>query len=287
MNDITLVADYEKNLFGKFHDKSLVVRVQGLNNVDDVFFTVKQENSLLCMAVFENQPLSAVKLNEIHRSLPIALYVTEFGSFKKVISFIRLLREFNITVFLPGEDPNTYSALRILSSLGVFSGFYFTDPHRPKPWEEINDLMHYAVYTKTNHAPIEPFEYVVSRYNPREAVCFTTPFFDNARRFLHMDSEENIAVTRERLMEKNFIARGMETLDTVTDTETYQIYLRQWQKGFLDNNRCAYCEAWRVCQGAFFSECESQPGCRQFFTDLMEAVTFVFKEGRAENRWQF
>jgi hypothetical protein len=220
------------------------------------------------------------------KSIPLALWVPEIGSFKKVLGKLSVLRECNLRIFLPVHNQKNLTDVRILSSLGIMCGIYFEDTVKPVNWYLIDDLLCYDVYGRAEHAPIEPFFYAVSHYDPREPLFFTTPYFDNPTQFLHIDEDFHIALSRGLLENGDYFASGAEALDHIEEDEHYREALRRDENYFIENRRCAYCPAWRMCRGYFESYCKKDENCLQFFNDVLEAVEYKRNKNKRPQVWQ-
>lgn len=286
MNNMTLVVRDDAPFLKELKDRELIVVLEDPGPVHDVYTRINEDNRVICIQVLSRRPLSAVELSDTHKNIPIALYATERGSFKKVLSRVAFYRESNLRIFMPADNSENLTSLRILSSLGVHCGLYFPDGIPVFPWDGINDLMHYSVYGKANHTPIEPFHYAEKSYKPQETFYFHTPFFENPGRFLHIDNEGNIALSSRELAAGDFICSGVETIDTITEIAEYQTRLSQWHEYFLENDDCAYCQAWRVCRGLYLKQCREDEQCREFFKDFLDALDFSYSKSRSRAVWQ-
>ena len=200
---------------------------------------------------------------------------------------LQMLRNMNIRIFLNSDNKLNFTSLHILASLGIDCGLSFSE--NKIDWEAMNDLMTYAIYAKVNHASIEPFMYAVKNYNPERLTDFSTVYFENPQFYLHIDKDENIALTSSDLKKGKYIAKGVEALEQIYENPLYLDAEKAWQEFFLADSPCAYCQAWRVCNGKFAKSFETNPGCRQFFTDLMDASDFyrtAEEKKRKKEVWQ-
>lgn len=281
--ELTLVVPHSQRLFDVLRGKSLVVRVQTMEKIRNGYERASAENSVTCIAVEERKALSDIPLREEWKAIPLSLRVSEMGDFKKALKRIRQLREWNIRVFLPAARAENLVSLRILSSLRVPTGFELAPP---LDWVAVNDLMHYSMYTRTPHADIEPFGYVRSSYDPAAFTYLQTPIFENPLRYLHVDEQENIALSAADLRDGRLIGHGLESLPGVCESPEYRHIVHGWQAIFLENKPCAYCPAWRLCQGSFRPDCERNENVNRFFEDLMTAADSLYAARQAGARWQ-
>jgi len=270
----------------KITKKTLVVQVDTIENAVPAFGKWSSENRVFCVVVHEEKPLAEIELSEELKIIPLALFLKDGGAPKTIIEKSREFREANITLYLPAHNPENFTLLQILASLDVACGVYLENEAKPVNWDSMNDLMYYAAYSPANHARVEPFDYAVSNYDPQEYLCFTTPWFENPRRFFYMDENENIALSRKKMEEGDFVATGISSFDSLDDNEKYKEHLTMWTNQFIDNQRCASCPAWRVCGGAFVSICESNPNYFQFFNDLLEAAEQNRVKQEQDTEWR-
>jgi hypothetical protein len=282
----TLVVPDNFSLLDYLRQQKVVVRTSSVEKTINIYDKVRKKNDLLCIWVNSNNPLSAIDLQDGMRSVPLALWVPEIGSFKKVISKLSVLRECNLRIFLPVHKQKNLTDVRILSSLGIMCGIYFEDMGKSVNWDLIDDLLYYDVYGGVEHAPIEPFFYAVSHYDPKELLYFTTPYFDNPTQFVHIDEDFNLALSRSLLEQGVYFASGLEALDNIEANEHYIAAQRRDEHYFIENRRCAYCPAWRICRGYFEIYCKKDTDCLQFFNDVLEAVGYKRNENRKQRVWQ-
>ncbi len=281
--ELTMVCPNSEKLLGMCRGNSLVVRISSFDEVQHVYARASAENRLLCIAVEERKPLSAITFREEWKAIPVSLRVPEMGDLKKVLRRIRLLRGCNLRVFMPAAHAANLTSLRILSSLGVSSGLTLEPP---RDWDAMNDLMHYAMYTRTPHGDIDPFSYAKSFYSPQEFTNLGTPVFDNPLQYVHIDEEEHIALSAADLRDGRWIAEGLESLPSLCASAEYRHSINAWQAVFVEDSRCAYCPGWRLCQGTFLGDCEKDGNVLGFFNDFLSAADAAYAARQAGARWQ-
>lgn len=276
MNEHILVCPFDENLIRRLSGRALVVRTTDYELIPHIDRFVNEHNKLHCIWIVDKRRiLTSVPFAEKWLNIPIHLYLSKPGSLRSMLGKLTLLRQLSTRIFLPAEKQKNLTEVMILASLGIDCGVFWDDEGKEDiDWEALNDLLHYAIYTQTKHAAIEPFHYVASNYNPGEPTDFGSVYFDNPRRYLHVDHEENIALSHKDLIEKKFITKGIGDIDNITGNQMYMDSQTQWQDFFLKNTICASCPAWRVCLGKFSSTYDQNPGCKNFFSDLMDASDF-------------
>lgn len=288
MREHILVIPFDEKLLGHLQDESLVVVSPGFEQIPHVYRTASERNNrVACVVVYSKGSLATVPFHESWRGIPIAIYAAELGPFKEFMARLPLIRDLNIRIFLSSDRKENYTALHILASLHLSSGIDFGEKNID--WEALNDLMTYSIYGKANHGPIEPFHFVATKYNPERLTEFGTVYFNNPQVYLHLDKDTNIAVSKKDLEKGNFIAMGIEELNSIRANPKYEEAIHHWQNFFLQQEGCAFCQSWRVCLGKFSEQIKSNPGCQKFFADLMEGADhFMAKQHKQREReiWQ-
>lgn len=281
--EFVLVCPDSERLLRKLRGRSVVVRVPSADHIQGAYERAGAANRVHCILVEEQRALSAIPLREEWKGVPVSLHVPEMGDLRAVLKKLRQLREWNIRVFMPGFPADNLTSHRILSSLLVPTGLPLAPP---LDWDAVNDLMHYAMYTRTPHADIEPFGHVRSTYDPQEFTYLQSPLFENPLRYLHLDAEENIALSAAALREGPQIGSGLAALPGLHESAEYRHSLYSWQAAFLENRRCSYCPAWRLCQGSFLADCERDEKVFRFFDDLLAAADAARAVRQSEAKWQ-
>jgi len=272
MSELILVCPYHKPLIDKLRQRAIVIRTNDCNLIRPILHTVNKSNKLHAIKIETDTPASKIPFDDDWKRIPIALYTSRLGSFKAFVHKLALLRQLNIKIFLSSGEEENYLNLCILSSLRIACGVYFSEP--PVNWERMNDLMHYAVYSRTIHAPIEPFYYVVSNFEGEKQVDYASVYFDNPLRYIHINEKEQIAATSKDLEACSYLAEGVSSIDSLETSTQYRKYINNWQDFFIERRACSFCPAWRICMGKFREEAEQNEGCRVFFRDLMDAADY-------------
>ncbi|NTW32213.1 MAG: hypothetical protein HGB12_06260 [Bacteroidetes bacterium] len=283
-----IVCQFDENLLGRLHKKRLVVNTSADANIPHICqFVNNNQNNLHCIVIHQNNTLASTPFHENWRGIPIAVFADQMGSFKEIMQKMRLIRDLNIRIFLNTDFKENFTNIHILASLGIDCGVFFGENNLD--WEALNDLMTYSVYSKAHHATIEPFHFIINNYNPTRTTDFSSVYFNNPYTYLHIDSEENIAITKNDLIEGKYIASGINLIPDISENEKYKEALHSWQEFFLQENGCAFCQAWRVCMGKFSTSIKDNPGCSKFFVDMMEAADYflsVQHKNKRKELWQ-
>jgi hypothetical protein len=271
-NNIIPVINQDENLIAELKGYAIVLYVNRVEDIKKVADTIHEPSKIHCI-VYENSrcSLSSIYIDPDWKGIPIHLYLSGIGDFSSLAPQLHVLRELDLRVFLYANSPDAITDVQILSSLGVHSGVFLAPNH--KYWEEINDLLHYSVYGKINHTPVEPFGFLCRTYNQQEYHQINDVYFNNPRRYLHLNSNAEIYLHREDIQLGEPIAVGIDHLENIHANAHYKNELVAWQNHFLKEDGCAYCPAWRICQG-YFDTCGDTAKCTEVMSDLLEGIEF-------------
>ncbi|MBF0564222.1 MAG: hypothetical protein HQK89_03170 [Nitrospirae bacterium] len=271
MSPHTLVVDYHEELIKSFNGAAFVVRTGNFALASEIYKTVHDANSLFAIKVSSDARLAELPLSEEHRDIPMALYLAEAGRYADVDSVVERLRGFNSRIFFPADKSCNLISCRILSSMGIATGLYFTGAE--PDWNALADLAAYTMYGKSPHAPIEPFYYLLTHYNQAESNSWQAVFFNNPQYYLHLSKDGQIALRMEDIESGNFIAHDIADIPSITENPAFQDALESWREFFLKAEGCAYCDVWRVCLGEFEGVCSNkEDGCKKFFREMLAAA---------------
>lgn len=289
MNSHFLVCECNETLLARLGGRSLVIRIGDFDEISKANdYSMRFNFHIHCLWVHSRVSLAATRLDEKWKGIPIALFVPALGHFPDLVRQLPVVRQLNIRVYLPGNSPSNFSALRILSSLGIESAVVF--PEREQDWERMGDLMTYALLGLAPHAPIAPFNYIASRYEPAQRNNWQSVYFNDPSVYFHIDEHGHVAMSHEELKRGEFILDSVDKLDSADECAAYTERLQSWTEYFLKTEECAYCEGWRVCLGAFSSTSPNRQACGSFFTDFMESVEryrfLAEKKKEADGKWQ-
>jgi hypothetical protein len=288
MRNQALVFKYDQALMSKIHEKPVVIFADDCRLLHQIMDEAnRSRNHVHCIVINQKGALSTIPVQKEWQGIPIAIYAQEFGNFKEILGKLPLLRDLNLRVFLSTDNRENFTNLHILASLGVDCGIYFGE--KPIDWEAMNDLMTYSIYGKVRHASIEPFRYIVSAYHPHRFTEYATVYFNNPERYLHIDADENIALSSEDLKNGKYVATGFENLNRIQNDETFYEKLFEWQNHFQAIEGCSICPAWRVCLGKFSTQLKDNPGCSKFFEELMDGADFYLarqNQSKTKELWQ-
>lgn len=284
----TFVIPFDHDLIYRLGaEQGIVPVISDLKDVRRVVQTTRDAGSKLhCVKIDTGMPLAVLDLPEGLKGIPMALYVSGLGRFTEFAQKISRLREMDLCIFMPAAIKDNLTASRILSSLGFENGLILDGGSLD--WEGLADLMIYALFARAPHAPIAPFNYMADHYDPVNLTDYSTVYFNDPKRFLHLDLEGRVALTSQDLEKGELIAGRVEELETIETEETYIEKLSCWRVHFLKPEGCAYCPGWRICIGKFSETQKTDPDCKTFFSEFLDALD-QRREGLQEESkaWQF
>lgn len=273
MNRHIVVCDFDESLIDKLNGEAIVANIDMLEDINHVDSIINEQNKTHCI-VYRNyrKTVSGINFTPEWEDIPLLFYLKTLGSFKEFIHKMPIIQNLDIRIYLPASQDQNITNCRIMASLGIDCGLYF-DTLNPN-WDALIDLAAYVSYGRVQKASIEPLNYVIDNYDPQELTDFSSVYFNDPNKYIHLDKYENISLTSENLQNKKYLCSGFEKLDNVFDEKNYYNEINSWQKFFLKEEGCAYCPAWRVCMGKF-SEAKSNDMCKELFSDLMDAADFA------------
>jgi len=279
MNFPGIVSPYNEDLLRGLSGHSVAVRVQDPADAAAAAACARQSGSrLVCVLIESDSPLSEIELPEDSRGIPLALAVPSAGRFRSFAGRLKHLRQFNLRVYLSCSRPENILSLRILSSVGIHGCAVIE--RGVKHWEEIADLMTYAMLERAHHASIEPFTFIADNYDPFSHIDWAFFYFDDPKSFLHLDIEGRVALSREDLAKERFVARNLCEIADPDQFPPIQEWLRRRREYFVGLHPCASCAGWKLCLGKY--ETSRGPECSAFFIEMIE-VARRFKALRARN----
>jgi hypothetical protein len=286
MTDPTIVCSFERQLIAQIHNRDIVVDASSPFDVAHAAACVSEGNNLVAVRLRWNEALSALPFHESWKGIPLVVHAASFGEFRPIVQNMVLLRILRPRIFLSSDDVDSCTHLKCLASLGISCGLLFGD--KPIVWESVNGLMHYAVYSRAKHAPVEPFHYGVSRYEPSAFTPLTGAYLDDPAQYVHIDEQLNVALTAHDLLSQSFVGNGVAATQSTALAGPLREHARRWQRHMLSRDACSFCPAFRLC-GGHFAPVDAPAGCRAFFSDFLDAADFhraSRASAGANNTWQ-
>ncbi len=286
MTDHILICPFNEQLLARLRQRTLVIKTDDISSINHITREVNRLNYLHAINIRTDVPVSAIPFRDDWQQSPLAIYTNAFGNYQEFMQQLNLIRKLNVRIFLAPDNESNYTGLRIMSSLGVACGLYIYDGSFN--WNLLNDLMYYAMYGKARHAPIEPFTWIASNYDPAGYCDFSSVYFNYPGRYLHMNEHEQIALTEKDMLQGNFICEGIMSLETIHENKKYCDALSARYETMLKMNECAFCPAFRICMAKFEHLADKENTCKTFFTDLMDAADYAYsrRNNRETRLWQ-
>jgi hypothetical protein len=262
-----LVCPFEPALLARLRGRAVVLQLDDVAQLDEAAACAGQHDlRLQCLQV-----RTLLALTDVHPRVawtwPLALHVPRMGPVLDFLKLLPVLHQLNLRVALPSDDLASYRDLRIMASLGLTCVVDF----RPTVhWDELADLMTYALLSPVPHGSVSPFHDVADAYAPRQRTDFGRVYFEDPAVYLHVDRQGRVALTAAALAAGQFIAQDAAGLTDVEALPAYREHAERWRQVFLAKDGCAACAGWRVCLAKFAPP--QGPGCSEFFTELMDVV---------------
>ncbi|MFC2112025.1 hypothetical protein ACFLTA_02050 [Bacteroidota bacterium] len=272
MSQKILVIDYNEDLVSKIQKQILAVRTDKPELITRISNQVNERENLYCLLFEHKGSLADMPLSEEWIDIPLAVYAQGMGDFTTLVSRLPLLRRMNIKVYFSTTRNESYRELKILASLGV-QGCLIIDPESVD-WNLVSDLMHYVVYTKTRHANIDPFSYIVEKHKKDSRTDYNHVYFNDPAVFIHVGPLQEISLSHDKLRKGEFLGKGLDLMAGLDENEDYISHMNQWQEDFIQTKECSFCPGWRVCLGKF-STGGKLDECSAFFSEMLEAVDYV------------
>ena len=281
-----LLIPFNENDINRFQGQSIVLKLNDIEKITQTVEHVKNlQIDLKCILIKCQIPLVSIPFQEEWQDIPIALYVPSLGLFRDFINKLPILKKLNIKVYLTTSSKENYTSLRILSSLGINSVVVFDNKYLN--WELLSDLMTYSLLGLVKHAPIEPFHFIASHYEPTKRTDFGAVYFEDPSKYLHVDEKGHVALSQKELKSGKYIAKEISELNEFLQSDKYIMRLGEWKEFFLQTDGCAYCQGWRVCLGKFSKVSKKKSGCKKFFSELMDVVEqFQSLHNNKKETWQ-
>lgn len=263
-----LVCPHERALIDRLDGRAVCVRVDGTGDIAAAAADVRGRNTLACV-ICESVPIEEIEVEDDWLGVPIALMAPSVGRFRNVAKKVESLRRMNLRVYLPCEADNLTGA-RVLASLGIPVCLVF---EAAPDWDALADLMTYALLGLMPHAAIDPFQTIADGYRQTaRSDNWGRVFFDDPSRYLHLDVEGRIALSRRDLLAGNFIACELSKLDSPEIKHAIEERTEAWRSLFAEDHFCARCKAWRICRARFCDGKAAPDGCDAFFHEMAEII---------------
>ncbi len=264
-----LVCPHESTLIDRLDRRDICVRVDAARDIAAAAAEVRRRNTLSCVICDVRDPIEEIDVEDAWRNVPVALMAPSVGRFRNVAKKVGALRSLNLRVYLPCEAGNLVGA-RMLASLGIPVCITF---EVTPDWDALADLMTYALLGLVPHAPIDPFQTIADGYRRTSRTAdWGRVFFDDPSRYLHLDAEGRIALSRRDLKAGNFVANDLSKLDSPEVRHAIEERTEAWRSLFAEDHFCARCKAWRICRARLSDGKQAPDGCAAFFAEMAEVI---------------
>jgi hypothetical protein len=270
VSEPVLVCPPDERLLSRLRRRAVVVRLDDPARLPALAALVRRGNQLHAVWLTWPDSVAALPVSDAWASIPLTVHAATLGPIRDLAPRLPLLRHPGIKVLLSSDHDENYVDAGILASLRVHSGIFFGK--RPIRWDRLGTLLHYAVYSRARHAPVEPFDYVIARYDPSACTAPGGAWFDDPAAYLHLDADGRVALSADALAARVFAADTPQRLDAAAATVAAGPRAKARREAFVRMDACSCCPGWRICLGAFQPRLAEGGGCRTFFSDLLDAA---------------
>lgn len=256
-----------------------------VNHLDDIMrIEQRKDQTTKAVAYIYEDPsasLETIDINPEWGHLPIILYLNRLGQYRNVYQKIELLKRLNSIIIFTGNLHQSCTDAQILSSQNIHTGIRI-NPKTPLD-DEILDLITYSFYTTAPHAPIEPFAVMEKYYCGDNRVSPAMGNFENPERYIHMNRDGHLAMSKEALDKGDFFEVLPEEFFSLAIHPKIVEAKHSWQQMFINSHPCTFCPAFRVCMG-YFAESNTE-NCKRVMLELLESIEFK-KQNNPNNNEQ-
>lgn len=271
MNDFFLTCEYDPESMRSLKDCSVIFYSNGFSLLETLQEEAAIHNIRIhCVYIRTKISLSEVIYKEEWSRYPLAIESPAVGRIYEFLVKSPVIRKLNLRFYFSTTEPSCYKDVRILSSLG-FSSVIKIDGEKTD-WEQLADLMIYALLNKKNHAEIHPFNYVCKNYKPQIRLDFDSVYFNDPVRFLHVNDHGKVFPKKEALTDLSMCIGNMDSLHSLREQDAYKLLKNKWSEFFLEPNKCASCRGWRICLGKYSKYIDTNPGCEDFFSEFLDTI---------------
>lgn len=288
MNDFTLVAPFEQSLLERLESKRVIFISD--DSVPPALVNRAAQDwriDFQCMRISSPKQLFELDFDSMDwGDQPVAVEVAGVGRMRDLRRAHEWMSRTNVRVYAPAVTGADCSAIRMLSSLGI--NCCAVIPRQGSDteidWDALKELVTYSIYNAAPHADIDPFSYIARNCDGRGLTDFRAVYFDDPTRFLHVDAQGRLSLTRADQQNGVFLDIPIEDHCSVRESEVFGSLIDSWKAYFVERTPCSSCDGWRVCMGAF-----SVHGgkCSGVFTEVLEGVEQMRKvRGNGKAVWQ-
>lgn len=270
VNNHTLVVKFNESLIKQFDNTNFIIITDSFDNINYIFNFVSESNNLECILIQSEQDLSSILFSDDWNDIPLNIFANKVGDYKELFIKLDIIRKLNIKLYLSSLFETNYTDIQILSSLHLHTGIFFQN--NVVYWENFKDLMYYFLFSKTHHAPIDPFELMVRKYDYNTLFDLSYLYFDDPKKYIYLDENFNIFLSHSELCESKSISNGIENLKNIENNKAYNDRITKWQNYFISLRFCSSCPAWRICGGKFDEGNKGDYECSVILTEFLNTI---------------
>jgi len=276
MNNPIIISDFYPELLQSSSGNAFVIKTTNPELFQDIYKLVNQNNKLHCIYFSDlSKSLSSIDFKPEWTGIPISVFVRVLGELKQLLPKLGIIRSLNLRLFLPAHPDENLTSIKILSSLGIPTGVFFIKGEKIN-WSLLNDLMYYYFYTINKHADIEPFKYIADHYHHTH-INFNAVYFNHPLKYIFCNKFGITSLTEANLNDGKNGDLHISELNENWKNEKKLDFERDLMLNFKHLNACSVCPGWRICLSAFKEQIEENPGCTDFFTEMLDACEFYNK----------
>jgi hypothetical protein len=232
----------------------------------------RQQCNLDAVILETSESVTSLPFDESWKTVPLLIRAPELGRVSRLLHHIPVIRGMSLRIMLPTNLDMNYISLRILSSMGIPSGFLLDG--RSADWEQLLDLATYYYFSLMSPAPISPFDTLGERYVPGEGAPFGSALLDEPTiSYLYVNKVGQIAMSREDLENGKILCHSIDGLAESEVMARLEDEVNVPSRFFMASGACSTCPGWKLCRGRVAEDDGSVPdGCSSFFIELMDTI---------------
>lgn len=270
--NLIVVCSADNPVLHKIQNRSIVLQTNDLTQVKHAEKIIKENNSTL-YAIYAklDTALDEVDFSIELPNVKIVCSAPKLGAYKEFRKQREEIDKKKLLFLFPPTTADSYTNAKILSTLGLQVGIKLNED--AILWQDLIDLLYHTNYSQASHKVVEPIHQIVEGFRQNEGYVFGSLYFENQNKFIHIDANENIALSERALRAGDYISTGIDSLSTEAFANAFQQQKREWHNEFIEHKKCATCKAWRVCAGQYIKYCDNNDGGPvEFFNEIINMI---------------
>lgn len=267
------VIPFEEKLLKGLSGQRLIIRTSRTEDIPVIGEVAAHLQCALEAVILETpSSLTSLPFADEWKAVPLLVHAPELGRVSHLLQHLPVIRGMSLRLMLPTEGEDNYTSLRVLSSLGIPSGFRLKG--ESADWEQLLDLATYYFFNVMGHGPIAPFDTLGERYAPGEGAPFGSTCFDEPGiTYLFLNADGEVALSMEALEKEDFLCHSPNELSEARIVEELEEQVDRWKRVFMSAGPCPRCPVLKLCRGRIAGDDGTVPeGCIGFFSELMGMV---------------